>query len=122
MNQQTKKSEAKSIHTILLSIGIPPNLLGYQYITHAISLIMTNPEYMHHITKGLYIDIASRFLTTPTRVERAIRHSIAVAWSHKNNPVIRNIFQNSIDPEKGAPTNSRFLAGIYYYLLLNRDM
>ena len=59
MTTQLDTPETKSIHTILLNIGIPPNLLGYQYITYAIALIFSNPEYMHHITKGLYMDIAS---------------------------------------------------------------
>ena len=116
MTTQLDTPQTKSIHTILLSIGIPPNLLGYQYITYAIALIFSNPEYMHHITKGLYMDIASQYETTPARVERANRHSISVAWAHKNLSVISRIFKNTLDPQKSTPTNSHFLAGIYYYM------
>ena len=121
MNQYPKKSETKRLHAILLNIGIPPNLLGYEYIVHAIALILINPEYMRHITKGLYIDIASRYFTTPSKVERAIRHCINVAWTQGNLSVIHQIFKNSVNPNKGIPTNSHFLAGIYYYLVLNEQ-
>ena len=120
MNPQYQKSQSKLIHNILLNIGMPPNLLGYEYTTYAIALILSNPEYIHHLTKGLYIEIASKYLTTPARVERAIRHSITVAWTQKNLSVIEHIFKNSLNPHKGAPSNSHFLAGIYYYLVLNQ--
>lgn len=110
------KVETGKIHETLLSIGIPPNLLGYSYILYAIELIIFNPEYMHAITKELYVDIAIKYRSTPTRVERAIRHAISVAWSHGNLDYINNIFKYCIRPDKGVPTNSLFLSRIYYYI------
>ncbi len=104
------------IHETLLKIGMPPNLLGYSYILYATELILLNPDYMHAITKELYVDIAVKYRSTPSRVERAIRHAISVAWSHGNLDFINKIFMYCIRPDKGVPTNSLFLSRIYYYI------
>lgn len=101
---------------MLLSIGIPPNLFGYAYITYAIELLLQDSEYRHYITKGLYVDIATKFKTTPSRVERAIRHAISVAWLHGNMELINHVFKNCVRPDKGVPTNSVFLARLFYYI------
>lgn len=108
--------ESNSIHEILLSIGIPPNLLGYLYLVEALQLILLNPFYLSHITKGLYIDIARKYNSTPQRVERAIRHAINTAWLIGNIEYIENIFKNCVNPNKGVPTNSLFLARLYFYI------
>lgn len=108
--------ETKQIHEILLSIGIPPNLLGYRYLIYGIELLLMDSDYMQHITTRLYIDIASKFNTTPSGVERAMRHAMNAAWLHGNLPFINCVFKNCINPEKGVPTNSLFLSRIYYYL------
>lgn len=104
------------IHDLLLSIGIPPNIYGYAYIAYAIELLLMDEEYQHYITKGLYVDIAVRYNSTPSRVERAIRHAISVAWLHGNIDYIDRIFKNCVRPDKSVPTNSVFLARLFYYI------
>lgn len=104
------------IHEILLSIGIPPNIYGYSYTSYAVELLLQDSEYEHAITKRLYVDIAKRFNTTPSRVERAIRHAIHVAWLHGNSELINVMFRNCIRPDKGVPTNAVFLSRLFYYM------
>jgi len=104
------------IHNVLLKIGVPPNLLGYSYITYAVELLLLDPSKMHAITKELYVDIAIRFRSTPSRVERAIRNAINVTWLYGNLEHITRIFVNCIRADKGVPTNSLFLSRIYYYI------
>ncbi len=107
---------ANPIHELLLSIGVPPNIYGYAYTAYAIELLLMDEEYQHYITKGLYVDIASKFNTTPSRVERAIRHAINVAWLHGNLNLINHIFKNCVRPDKSVPTNSVFLSRLFYYI------
>lgn len=107
---------SESIQEILLSIGIPPNIYGYAYITYAVELLLKDSEYQHYVTKGLYVDIARKYRTTPSRVERAIRHAISVSWLHGNADLIHHIFRNCVRPDKGVPSNSVFLARLYYYI------
>lgn len=109
------KIETTKIHEVLLSIGIPPNLLGYTYIITAVEFISLNPMYLNVITKGLYADIASKYEVTASSVERAIRHAISVGWSYGNLDYIYQIFKNSVRPDKGTPTNSLFLSRLFYY-------
>lgn len=110
------QSLSKTIQETLLSIGIPPNIYGYAYITYAVELLLKDSEYQHYVTKGLYVDIAQKYRTTPSRVERAIRHAISVAWLHGNADLIHHIFRNCVRPDKGVPSNSVFLARLYYYI------
>ena len=112
--------DAAQLHKLLLAIGVPPNIYGYGYIIHSIELILRNPEYIHYITKGLYIDVAKAFHATPTGVERAIRHAINAAWLNNcDEEFIHNIFQNCIRPNKKVPSNSVFLSRLYYYITNN---
>ena len=115
-NTVSFRVETNIIHEILLSIGIPPNLLGYMYLVEALQMIMLNPLYLNGITKGLYIDIARKYGSTPSRVERAIRHAINTAWLIGNMEYIDHIFKNCVRPDKGVPTNSLFLARLFYYI------
>ncbi len=112
----TNQNLSETIQDILLSIGIPPNIYGYAYITYAVELLLRDSEYQHYVTKGLYVDIARKYKTTPSRVERAIRHAISVAWLHGNADLIHYIFRNCVRPDKGVPSNSVFLARLYYYI------
>ena len=108
------------LHKLLLAIGVPPNIYGYSYIIRSIELILSNPEYMHYITKGLYIDVAKDFHATPSRVERAIRHAINAAWiNNDDEEFTKTIFQNCIRPNKKVPSNSVFLSRLYYYITNN---
>lgn len=109
--------DTNQLHQLILSIGVPPNVYGYSYIIRSLELILGNPEYMHYITKGLYIDVAKEFHATPARVERAIRHAINTAWiNHGNDDFICDIFKNCIRPNRKVPSNSVFLSRIYYYI------
>lgn len=114
------KVETKSIHEVLLGIGIPPNILGYCYILYALELILFNPNYLRGITKQLYPDVAKKFNTTPVRVERDIRHAISVAWLRGDLDFIDEIFKNCVDPEKGVPSNSLFLTRIYHHIITTK--
>lgn len=109
--------DVNQLHRLILSIGVPPNVYGYSYIIRSIELILMNPDYMHYITKGLYIDVAKEFHATPARVERAIRHAINTAWdNHGNEDFISEIFRNCIRPNRKVPSNSVFLSRLYYYI------
>lgn len=91
-------------------LGVPAHIKGYQYIRTAIMMVVENMELLNYITKQLYPTIAKKYKTTSSRVERAIRHSIEVAWSRGRPEVMNNIFGYTIDTGKGKPTNSEFIA------------
>lgn len=107
--------ESTKLHEVLLTIGIPPNLLGYSYILYALELILLNPLYLNAITKKLYIDIGKKYDTSPASVERAIRTAINAGWLHGNIDYIDCVFRNCVNPVKGVPSNSLFLSRLFYY-------
>lgn len=117
--RKAKVTEAE-IQDLLLDIGLSPAALGFQFITYAEQLILMDEKYLHHVTKLLYIDVAKKFQTTPAAVERNIRHCITTAWLHGSLAEIHKLFRNSINPEKGVPTNTQFLARLYFYFINNR--
>ena len=102
--------ENNNIHYVLLKLGVPPHLKGYAYIVYALELVLIDPNLLQHITKGLYIDVAKKYGTTPSRVERAIRHAIEVAWGRGNMETLDRLFGYTINYGKGKPTNSEFIA------------
>lgn len=116
MEPTALRVDSTQIHNVLLKIGVPPNLLGYSYIIYAMELLLLDPSKMHAITKELYVDIAVRYRSTPSRVERAIRNAINVTWLYGNLEFITRLFINCIRADKGVPTNSLFLSRIYYYI------
>ena len=91
-------------------LGVPAHIKGYQYIRTAIMMVVDNMEVLNYITKQLYPAIAKKYGTTSSRVERAIRHSIEVAWTRGKAQTMNEIFGYTIDTEKGKPTNSEFIA------------
>ncbi|MBQ2932707.1 MAG: sporulation transcription factor Spo0A [Clostridia bacterium] len=93
-------------------IGIPAHIKGYQYIRHAIMLVIENLDVINSITKTLYPTVAEDFHTTASRVERAIRHAIEVAWDRGDTETLNSIFGYTIATSKGKPTNSEFIAMI----------
>lgn len=101
-----------SISRILHELGIPSHIKGYQYIREAITIIYDNPEIIGGITKELYPELAERFDTTVSRVERAIRHAIEVSWNRGNWEMMEEIFGHSVDIDKAKPTNSEFIVTI----------
>ena len=101
-----------SITKILHELGIPSHIKGYQYIRDGVSLIFENPEMIGGITKELYPELASKFDTTVSRVERAIRHAIEVSWNRGNWDLMEEIFGNSVDIDRAKPTNSEFIVTV----------
>jgi sporulation transcription factor Spo0A len=99
-----------SITEIIHEIGVPAHIKGYMYLREAISMVYHNIELLGSITKILYPDIAKKYKTTPSRVERAIRHAIEVAWSRGNVESIASLFGYTISMSKAKPTNSEFIA------------
>ncbi|HHY82044.1 MAG TPA: sporulation transcription factor Spo0A [Clostridiales bacterium] len=98
------------ITNIIHEIGVPAHIKGYQYLREAISMVVNDIELLSGITKELYPGIAKKFNTTPSRVERAIRHAIEVAWSRGRVETINKLFGYTIHDEKGKPTNGEFIA------------
>ncbi len=91
-------------------LGVPAHIKGYQYMRSAIMMVVENMELLNYITKQLYPEIAKKYSTTSSRVERAIRHSIEVAWNRGRPETMNEIFGYTIDNGKGKPTNSEFIA------------
>lgn len=101
-----------AITKIIHEIGVPAHIKGYQYLREAIAIVFEDVEILGSVTKVLYPRIAERYKTTPSRVERAIRHSIEVAWGRGNMEAIRNVFGYTVSAAKTKPTNSEFIAMI----------
>lgn len=111
--QRLQKLELESEITELLhEIGIPAHIKGYMYLRTAILETYLNVDFLGQITKVLYPEIAKRYQTTASRVERAIRHAIEVAWNRGNIEAIDDIFGYTISASKAKPTNSEFIAMI----------
>jgi two-component system response regulator (stage 0 sporulation protein A) len=100
------------VTNILHEIGVPAHIKGYQYLRDGISMAVKNLEIINLITKQLYPAIAKEYSTTPTRVERAMRHAIEVAWSRGQKDDINALFGYKVGSGKGKPTNSEFIAMI----------
>ena len=101
-----------SITKILHELGIPSHIKGYQYIRDGVSMIFENPDMIGGITKELYPELASKFDTTVSRVERAIRHAIEVSWNRGDWDLMTEIFGNSVDIDRAKPTNSEFIVTV----------
>jgi two-component system response regulator (stage 0 sporulation protein A) len=99
-----------NITSIIHEIGVPAHIKGYQYLREAITMVYNNIEILGAITKTLYPAIAEKYKTTPSRVERAIRHAIEVAWTRGNIDSISHLFGYTINISKAKPTNSEFIA------------
>lgn len=109
--KETKEHNLKQDVTDMIhEIGVPAHIKGYQYLREAIMMSVEDVEMLNSITKILYPTIAKRFDTTPSRVERAIRHAIEVAWSRGRMETLDSLFGYTINTGKGKPTNSEFIA------------
>lgn len=100
------------VTNIIHDVGVPAHIKGYQYIREAILLSVQNEEIINAVTKTLYPTLAKKFNTTPSRVERAIRHAIEVAWNRGQIEMHDKIFGYTVNSNKGKPTNSEFIAMI----------
>lgn len=120
-SEQNEKSKIKgtqsadlqvTISEIMRQIGVPAHIKGYQYLRESIILTVDDPEFMHAVTKLLYPTVAKNNHTTASRVERAIRHAIEVAWDRGDVDVLSSYFGYTIQNSRGKPTNSEFIAMI----------
>ena len=98
------------VTSVIHEIGVPAHIKGYQYLREAIKIAVNDMEVINAITKVLYPQVAKTFATTPSRVERAIRHAIEVAWDRGDLEVLQSFFGYTISNTKGKPTNSEFIA------------
>lgn len=101
-----------SITKVLHELGIPSHIKGYSYIREGIVIVYERPETIGGITKELYPELAKKFETTVSRVERAIRHAIEVSWNRGDWDLMEEIFGHSVDIDKAKPTNSEFIVTI----------
>lgn len=101
-----------TVSEIMHQIGVPAHIKGYQYLREAIVLTINDSEMMSSVTKVLYPTVAKRYATTSSRVERAIRHAIEVAWDRGDVDVLSSYFGYTIQSDRGKPTNSEFIAMI----------
>ena len=113
--QESKEKELtfdleKDVTDMIHEIGVPAHIKGHQYLREAIMMSVEDPEMLGSITKMLYPTIAKRYQTTPSRVERAIRHAIEVAWNRGKMETLDDLFGYTISTGKGKPTNSEFIA------------
>lgn len=113
MNVVAEKRDLEvEVTNIMHEIGVPAHIKGYQYLRDAIIMVVKDLDIINSITKQLYPAIAKDYNTTPSRVERAIRHAIEVAWNRGRIEAINSIFGYTINVNKGKPTNSEFIAMI----------
>ena len=108
--QKPMRDLEQDVTNMIHEIGVPAHIKGYQYLREAIMMSVEDPAMISSITKILYPTIAKRFQTTPSRVERAIRHAIEVAWSRGRMETLDALFGYTINTGKGKPTNSEFIA------------
>lgn len=111
-NVITNKNLEISVTEILHQIGVPAHIKGYHYLRDSIIMSIEDPDIINAVTKQLYPSVAKRFSTTSSRVERAIRHAIEVAWDRGDVDILNSYFGYTIHNERGKPTNSEFIAMI----------
>ena len=109
------------VTAIIHEIGVPAHIKGYQYLREAIMIAVADMDVINAVTKILYPEVAKRFGTTASRVERAIRHAIEVAWDRGDLEVLQWYFGYTVSNTKGKPTNSEFIAMIADRIALERD-
>lgn len=112
------RSLDEKIANLFISVGIPAHIKGYQFLREAIKITVDDPEIINSITKRLYPSVAAAFNTTPSKVERAIRHAIEVAWNRGKIENINNIFGMKIYSANEKPTNGEFIALVADKMLL----
>ena len=108
--QNEERNLEHDVTNMIHEIGVPAHIKGYQYLRDAIIMCIQDMDMLNSITKALYPEIAKHYQTTPSRVERAIRHAIEVAWSRGKMDTIDELFGYTVNNGKGKPTNSEFIA------------
>lgn len=115
-----RRSLEATVTAIIHEIGVPAHIKGYQYLREAILIVVDDMEVINAVTKILYPEVAKRFSTTASRVERAIRHAIEVAWDRGDLETLQKYFGYTVSNAKGKPTNSEFIAMIADRLILQK--
>lgn len=118
VNVRKNKTLDERIANLFISVGIPAHIKGYQFLREAIKMTIETPEIINSITKQLYPGIAQRYQTSASKVERAIRHAIEVAWNRGKIENINNVFGIKIYAPNEKPTNGEFIALVADKLLL----
>ena len=121
VQKDAEKSLEEVVTEIIHDVGVPAHIKGYQYLREAIVMSVLDMDMLNSVTKVLYPEVAKKFKTTPSRVERAIRHAIEVAWSRGKVDTIEELFGYTISIGKGKPTNSEFIALITDKIRMNHN-
>lgn len=121
INQNNDSVQVK-VTQIMRDVGVPAHIKGYQYMRDAILMAVKDRDIISAVTKRLYPELAKSYKTTPSRVERAIRHAIEVAWNRGRVDTINDLFGYTINTRKGKPTNSEFIAMVADTLRLNEKV
>ena len=108
------------VTAVIHEVGVPAHIKGYQYLREAIMIAVEDMDVINAVTKVLYPEVAKHFGTTPSRVERAVRHAIEVAWDRGDLETLQKYFGYTVSNTKGKPTNSEFIAMIADRLVLER--
>jgi len=106
------------ISDLLKDMGIPASLRGYRYLRYAVEISVESPEYIDQLTTVLYPNIAARFKTTSSRVERSIRHAIEVGWDRGNVENQERLFGYTVSADRGKPTNGEFISTLVDFILM----
>ena len=101
-----------SISKLLHDLGIPSHIKGYQFLRDAVNMLFEDPNMIGGITKELYPELANKYNTTVSRVERSIRHAVEVSWNRGDIDLMEKIFGHSVDIDRAKPTNSEFIVTI----------
>lgn len=120
LNETPEMSLEELVTDIIHEVGVPAHIKGYQFLRDAIIMSVLDMDMLNSVTKMLYPEVAKKHGTTPSRVERAIRHAIEVAWSRGKVDVLNEMFGYTIDVAKGKPTNSEFIALITDKILIEK--
>ena len=109
------------IAVMLRVIGVQPHMRGWRYIVSAVEMAVEDEEVVHAMTKVLYPEVAKKFNTTPSRVERAIRHAIEVAWDRGDIETLQRFFGYTVSNIKGKPTNSAEFRGFFFSVQITKQ-
>lgn len=117
-----KASTELKISDALHNLGVPSHISGYGYIRDGVLMILNNDKKVGLVTKKIYPELANKYETTPSRVERAIRHAIEISWDRGDVDLMNNFFGHSVQYDKGKPTNSEYLNTIADRIRLNNNL
>lgn len=112
----------REVTAVIHEVGVPAHIKGYQYVREAIVIAVQDMDVINAVTKVLYPEVVRRYSTTPSRVERAVRHAIEVAWDRGDLETLQRYFGYTVSNTKGKPTNSEFIAMIADRIRLQRKI